>query len=113
MAITQYRELRVYQSAAELRRGVFEHSKRWPKEERYALTDQVRRSSRSIGANISEAWAKRRYERHFVSKLTDALAEAEETTVWLDVAEECEYIAPDQHQAMSVLCRQIIGGSSK
>lgn len=86
MAIRQFRALRVYEHAAELRRQVFELSRRWPKEEQYALTNQIRRSSRSVGSNVAEAWSKRRHERHFISKLTDAHAEGAEASVWLDEA---------------------------
>src|SRR5690242_21383110 len=71
---------------------IFELSKKFPKEETYALTDQVRRCSRSVCANLAEAWRKRRYEAHFVSKLSDAEAEAEETRVWLEFALNCRYI---------------------
>lgn len=77
------------------------------------MTDQVRRSSRAVGANLAEAWAKRRYERHFVSKLTDALAEAGETVVWLDVALECGYMEEEQHAALTKRCRQICSGLVK
>ena len=77
--ITTFRELRVYQEACELDFAIFRVTKGFPKEELYSLTDQVRRSSRSIGANIAEAWAKRRYPAHFVSKLTDSDGELQET----------------------------------
>lgn len=110
MSVRHYKELRVYGGCVELRRAVFDLSRGWPKEERYALTDQVRRSSRSIGSNIAEAWAKRRYDRHFVSKLTDSLGEAEETVVWLDVAEECGYLDAVLHQELVELCNRICGG---
>ena len=84
--ISNFRDLRVYELAFELQQEVFETSKQFPAEERYALTDQVRRSSRSIGANLPEAWQKRRYLAHFVSKLTDADGEQAETQHWLDTA---------------------------
>lgn len=113
MAITSFRQLRVYEQAVELRRRVFALSKTWPKEERYSLVDQIRRSSRSVGANVAEGWAKRRYERHFVSKLTDAHGEAEETSVWLDVALECAYIPTEEHQALLALCNVLSGGLVK
>lgn len=103
----------MYEQAVELRRRVFELSRQWPKEERYALTDQIRRSSRSVGANIAEAWSKRRYERHFVSKLTDAHAEGAETSVWLDVALECGYLEREAHSALQALCDQVGGGLVK
>ena len=74
-----YRDLEVYKLLRELSKDIFDLSKIFPKEETYSLTDQIRRSSRSVGAQISEAWAKRRYEKHFVSKLTDADGESQET----------------------------------
>ena len=89
-------DLIVYQRAREVAREVFELSKSFPKEEKYSLIDQVRRSSRSVGAQIAEAWAKRRYERHFVSKLTDADAEQLETQHWIQVARECGYLTEKQ-----------------
>ncbi len=113
MAITSFRELRVYQRNVDLRKRVFALSKTWPKEERYSLTDQVRRSSRSVGANLAEAWAKRRYRNHFICKLTDAHAEAEETSVWLDVAQECKYLDDEEHLALRALCDEIGGGLVK
>jgi four helix bundle protein len=112
MGITRHTELRVYERSVELRIRVFELSKTWPTDERYALTGQARRSSRSVGANIAEGWAKRRYRRHFVSKLTDALAEAEETNVWLDVARECEYLSEEDHVHLRGVCRASSGASS-
>lgn len=87
-----FKDLIVYQKALAVSNKVFEISKGFPKEETYSLTDQVRRSSRSIGAQIAEAWGKRRYERHFISKLTDADAEQLETQHWVNVARSCGYI---------------------
>jgi four helix bundle protein len=84
-----FTELVVYQKAAAVAQTVYENSKAFPKEERYSLTDQIRRSSRSIGAQIAEAWGKRRYQKHFVSKLTDADAEQLETQHWISVASSC------------------------
>jgi four helix bundle protein len=75
---------------------LFELSKKFPPEEKYSLTDQMRRSSRSVCANIAEAWRKRRYPNAFVSKLSDSEAEAAETQVWIEFAVKCEYLAPDQ-----------------
>jgi four helix bundle protein len=89
-----FKDLRVYQKAREVSRTVFQLSKTFPKEEMYSLTDQVRRSARSVGAQISEAWGKRRYEKHFVSKLTDADAEQMETQHWVGEALDCGYISP-------------------
>ena len=84
--------------------------KNWPREEKYALKDQVRRSSRSVGANIAEAWAKRRYPSHFVSKLCDADGELQETSHWLATALACEYIAEEQHASFQK-CIEEIGRS--
>ena len=99
-AFHSFRELPVYQDAFALQQAIFQISKSWPREETYALIDQIRRSSRSIGANIAEAWAKRRYEAHFTSKLTDADAELQETLHWLDTAIACDYL--DQDRAMEL-----------
>lgn len=98
--VTTFRELRVYQLARELAKEIYALSKQWLREETYALTDQIRRSSRSVGANIAEAWRKRRYPRHFVSKLSDADAEAAETQAWLDAALDCGYIDAATHQEL-------------
>ena len=95
--IRSFRELRAYKAAFELQQAIFKVTKSWPSEERYALTDQVRRSSRSIGANISEAWAKRKYPAHFVSKLSDADGELQETSHWLATALACKYITTSEH----------------
>jgi len=88
-----FKDLRVYQKAREVSRAVFRISKSFPKEEMYSLTDQFRRAARSIGAQISEAWGKRRYEKHFVSKLTDADAEQMETQHWVGEAFDCGYVS--------------------
>ena len=85
-------DLEVYKLALELQRKIFQITKSFPREEMYSLTDQVRRSSRSVGANIREAWAKRRYPAHFVSKLSDSDGESEETIHWILSALDCEYI---------------------
>jgi four helix bundle protein len=91
--ILSFRELRVYQAAVELQQTIFQASTIWPREERFSLTDQVRRSSRSVGANIAESWAKRNYPAHFVSKLSDADGELQETSHWLLTALACKYIS--------------------
>lgn len=99
--IKSYRELRVYQAAFELCGEVYQQTKSWPQEERYALIDQIRRSSRSIGANLAESWAKRRYEAHFISKLTDADGGLQETFHWLEVAHfQCGHVNRKQYEAM-------------
>ena len=89
------RELNVYRKAFDTAMEIFEISKDFPKEERYSLTDQIRRSSRSICANLSEAWRKRKYKAVFVNKLTDCTQEAAETQTWLEFALNCKYITKD------------------
>jgi four helix bundle protein len=100
MGVGDFTELRVYRLAFDSAMRVFRCSAQWPKEERYSLTDQIRRSSRSTAGALAEAWAKRRYPAHFASKLTDALAECRETRVWLDFARECGYLGVDEHQGL-------------
>jgi len=101
MRVADYKDLRVYRLAFESAMEVFELSKRWPSEEKYSLTDQIRRSSRSVCTNIAEAWRKRRYEAAFVSKLSDSDGEAAETEVHLDFALRCGYVPPDKHAKLS------------
>jgi four helix bundle protein len=91
--IRSYRELRVYQNAFQLAMEIFEITKTFPVEEKYSLVDQIRRSSRSVCANIAESWRKRRYPAHFVSKLSDSETEADETRVWLEFSFHCKYIS--------------------
>jgi four helix bundle protein len=110
MRIDQVGQLRVYQDAFEIAMRLFELSKAWPKEERYALTDQVRRSSRSICANLAEAWAKRLYPRHFISKLSDAHGEAAETAVWITFATKCGYLPAPDADMLQASCQRLIGG---
>jgi four helix bundle protein len=100
MEIKSAKELVVYQKAFELAMRVFEVSKRFPAEERFALASQIRRSSRSVCLNLREAWAKRRYEAHFVSKLTDCAGECAETDSSLDFAHACEYITAAEHKEL-------------
>ena len=88
-----FKDLRVYQRAREVSRTMFKLTKSFPKEEMYSLTDQARRCTRSVGAQIAEAWGKRRYEKHFVSKLTDADAEQMETQHWVSEALDCGYLS--------------------
>ena len=87
-----FRDLIVYQKSRQLSKEILKITKLFPKEEMFSLTDQIRRSSRSIGANLAEAWAKRRYEKHFISKLTDSDGEQMETQHWIETALDCEYI---------------------
>jgi four helix bundle protein len=96
-----HRDLKVYQLAYKLAMDIFVATKSYPKEERYSLTDQVRRSSRSVAANIAEGYRKRQYMKMFTSKLADADAEATETQVWLDFSFDCAYVSQDLHQALS------------
>ena len=95
--INSFRDLIVYQKAYKLSMEIFEISKTFPKEEKYSLTDQIRRSSRSVCSNISEAWAKRIYIKSFVNKLTDSLGEEFETETWLDYSRDCHYINDKKH----------------
>jgi four helix bundle protein len=92
MYARSFRELVVYQKSRDVSRELFNRSRSFPKEEMFSLTDQLRRAARSVGAQIAEAWAKRRYERHFVSKLTDADGEQMETQHWVDEAVDCGYL---------------------
>jgi len=107
MGVQSVKELTVYQKAYRLAMRVFEVSKRFPPEERYSLTSQVRRSSRSVCTNLREAWAKRRYEAHFVSKLSDCDGENGETDTWLDFAKDCRYISPKEHRELSAVCDEV------
>jgi four helix bundle protein len=107
--IRSYRELNVYQAAFEAAMRIFELSKRFPVAEKYSMVDQIRRSSRSVCANIAEAWRKRRYQAHFVSKLSDAESEAEETRVWLEFALRCQYLEKDQFDELDHIYDNIIG----
>ncbi len=95
--INGFRDLIVYQKAYKMAMEIFKMTKTFPKEEKYSLTDQIRRSSRSITSNIAEAWAKRIYIKSFVSKLSDSLGEEYETENWLDYSKDCEYIDEETH----------------
>jgi len=96
-AIRSFRDLEVYRPSKREAKQIFVISKRFPRDERFSLTDQVRRSSRATGSMIAEAWARRRYPAAFISKLTEALGEAMETQAWLDHALECEFLDPSDH----------------
>lgn len=91
-----HRDLIVYQKARAAALDIFELTNRFPRDEKFSLTDQIRRSSRSVGAQIAEAWAKRRYEAHFISKLTDADGEQMETQHWLETALDCKYLSKEE-----------------
>ena len=105
--VNSFRDLLVYQKAKALSKEIFQHTERFPREEAYSLTDQIRRSSRSIGSQIAEAWAKRRYEKHFISKLTDADGEQNETQHWLDTAEDCNYLNDVEAAVLIRECKEI------
>ena len=107
MRLETAKDLTVYQKAYDLSMRLFEISRRFPAEEKFALTSQIRRSSRSICMNLREAWAKRRYEAHFISKLTDCDAENGETDTSLDFARDCGYIDLEEHQALTSLSSEI------
>lgn len=108
--VKHFRELRVYRTAFDAAMEIFELSKQWPKEERYSLTDQIRRSSRSVCEQIAEAWRKRRYCAHFRSKLTDADSEAAETQSWLEFALKCGYMNQPEFDKLDAVYEQISGG---
>ena len=109
MQIKSAKELNVYKKGYELAMTVFNLTKHFPAEEKFALTSQMRRSSRSVCLNLREAWAKRRYEAHFISKLTDCDGENSETDSSLDFAKDCKYITVEQHGALTSLCKEIGG----
>ncbi len=102
-----FKDLIVYQKAFSLAMDIFEASKSFPKEEKYSLTDQIRRSSRSTCANIAEAYRKRIYPKHFLSKLTDSDGENSETASWIDFARACKYLEDDLHQKFYSECEEI------
>ena len=108
-----HEDLRVYQIAFEAAMQIFELSKKFPVEERYALTDQIRRSSRSVCANLAEAWRKRRYKAAFVAKLSDCEAEAAEVQVWLKFAVKCQYLSVDTGRDLYGTYNQILGSLVK
>jgi four helix bundle protein len=107
MQIDSAKDLNVYKAAYDLAMRVFELSKKFPPEEKFALTSQIRRSSRSACLNLREAWAKRRYEAHFISKLTDCDGENSETNSSLDFARDCSYITCEEHTELNVLCQEV------
>ena len=110
--VKDFRDLRVYQSAFESAMEVFTLSRRWPKDERYSLTDQICRASRSVCSNIAEGWRKRRHQASFISKLSDSDAEAAETIVWLEFAKRCGYLTEDNAKRLIArydqICAQLV-----
>lgn len=107
--ISSYRELRVYKSAMSATMEIFEMTKKFPSEEKYSLTDQIRRSSRSACANLGEAWRKRRYKNAFIAKLSDSETEACETQIWLEIAHLSKYISKSQFEKLNKQYEGIIG----
>jgi len=107
--VQDYEDLRVFQGAMDAAMEVFKVTKLFPPEERYSLVDQIRRSSRSVCANITEAWRKRRYRAAFIAKLSDAEAETAETQVWLTFSERCGYLGEDSRRRLDAAYRHIIG----
>src|SRR5438270_492585 len=99
--IRSFRDLNVYQLAKEQAKRIFVVTKKFPSEEKYSLTDQIRRSSRAVNAMLAESWARRRYQAAFINKLNEALGEAMETQAWLDHALDCSYISPEQHDELN------------
>jgi four helix bundle protein len=107
MQINSAKDLIVYKKGYELAMQIFNLTRYFPADEKYALTSQIRRSSRSVCLNLREAWAKRRYEAHFISKLTDCDGENSETDSSLDFAKDCGYITVEQHMELTSLCHEI------
>ena len=108
MAIIRgFRDLDVYVLAREQARKIFVVSKSFPKEERFSLTDQIRRSSRAVNAMIAEAWARRRYPAAFINKIDEAMGEAMETQAWLDHALDCDYLDRNQHRALDEMWQKV------
>ena len=106
--IVTHRDLEVYQKAMQAAMEIFEISKSFPKEEMYSLTDQIRRSSRSVCSNFAEAWRKRRYEKAFISKLSDSEGEAAETQVWIEFAARCNYMSKEDGRRLYLTYDEIV-----
>ena len=107
--VKTYRELEVFQTAFDVAMEIFEMSKKFPVEERYSLTDQIRRSSRSVCANLGEAWRKRRYQAAFIAKLSDCQAEATETQIWIEFAVKCQYLEVETGRRLYKIYDRILG----
>jgi four helix bundle protein len=105
--VANFRELEVYKASRLLAEAIYSASKKFPREEMYSLTDQIRRSSRSVGGQIAEAWGKRRYVNHFISKLTDADGEQYETQHWIEIASDCNYINQEEAAEFFRQCSSI------
>ena len=107
--IRSFKYLRVWQNAMEIAMKIFEITKSFPVEERFSLTDQIRRSSRSVAANIAESWKKRRYPAAFVSKLNDAESEVAETQTWIEIALRYGYLAREESSYLDQRCDEVSG----
>ena len=113
MTVQHFSELNVYKNMFALQQEIFELSKSFPREEKFSLTDQLRRSSRSVCANIAEAWQKRRYEARFIRKLTDSDAELAETQHWIATSLACSYIDEVTHESLINSLRRVGAGLGK
>jgi four helix bundle protein len=109
MKIRSHKELEVYMLSFKIAMKIFEITMRFPKEETYSLTDQIRRSSRSVCSNLAEAFRKRRYPKSFISKLSDSESEAAETQTWLDFSLSCKYITEIEHHTLNETYDKILG----
>lgn len=107
--ISNHRQLRVWQDAMDAAMAIFQITKRFPAEERYSLVSQIRRSSRSVAANLSEAWRRRRYEAAFLSKLNDCETEAGETQTWIEISCRCGYLTVETARELDEQYEKIIG----
>ncbi|MBC8386772.1 MAG: four helix bundle protein [Actinobacteria bacterium] len=107
MRLNSAKDLDVYKKAYALAMEIFNISKSFPNEEKYALVSQIRRASRSVCLNLREAWAKRRYEAHFISKLTDCDGENSETDSSLDFARDCKYLKDNEHKRLTDMCSEV------
>lgn len=105
--VSNFKDLDVYKASRKQANDIFVITRKFPHEELYSLTDQIRRSSRSVGAQVAEAWGKRRYVNHFISKLTDADAELNETQHWIEVAWDCNYLNAEEAKVMLDTCASI------
>ena len=106
--IRSFKELRVWQNAMNVAMEIFELTKTFPSEERFSLTNQIRRSSRSVAANITESWRKRKYPAAFVSKLNDAESEAAETQTWIEIARRCGYLTQEKAEYLDSRVEEIL-----
>ena len=107
--VKSYKDLRVFQNAMQRAMEIFQFTKEFPAEEKYSMTDQIRRSSRSVCSNLAEAWRKRRYKAAFIAKLSDSESEACETQVWIEFARRCKYLDENVCDKLDLAYDQILG----